>query len=269
MAVVSDLYILQLDRIREKLRNTLMDKGIIKDTDATLEELVEAVKFLNSENCLDNFLENNIKIFSNRNIRTLKARAFEAMTSLEKVRLDNCVVANAGCFNDCSNLKHLYLPKLQQIFSSTLGFIYGTNVENLILPELYSIIGGWYTFQSNKLKRIIIPKNSTLGKQSYIANTLELLECAYTAFDGAINTQGKMHLIILRNVQNIPTLATTSFFPNIEEIYITESLVDQLKLATNWSVYADKIKPIEGSKYEDLEWYKKEEWYAEEMSVWE
>lgn len=267
MAVVNDLFILQLDRLREKLRSILMDKGIIKDKDATLEELVEAVKFLNSENCLDNFLENNIRIFSNRNIRTLKARAFEGMTSLEKVRIDNCVVANAGCFNSCSNLKHLYLPKLQQIFSSNIGFIYGTNVENLILPELYSIIGGWYVFQSNNLKRIIMPKNSVLGNQNYIVNTLELLECAYTAFNGA--TQGKMHLIILRNVQNIPTLSTTSIFPNVEEIYITESLVDQLKLATNWSVYADKIKPIEGSKYEDLEWYKKEEWYAEEMSVWE
>ena len=44
MAVVNDLYILQLDRIREKLRNILMDKGILKDKEATLEELVEAVK---------------------------------------------------------------------------------------------------------------------------------------------------------------------------------------------------------------------------------
>lgn len=82
-------------------------------------------------------------------------------------------------------------------------------------------------------------------------------------------SQANLEIYICRSTSTIPNLANADFIRNIKEIYVTETIIEQFKTATNWSVYADKIKPIEGSKYENLEWYKNEQWYAEEMSVWE
>ena len=56
---------------------------------------------------------------------------------------------------------------------------------------------------------------------------------------------------------------------NTIEIYVPQAIIETYKQATNWTTYADCFKALEGSKYEDVEWYKNEEWYAEEMSVWE
>ena len=68
---------------------------------------------------------------------------------------------------------------------------------------------------------------------------------------------------------SIPPCSNIAHFSNIEEIYISQDYVESMKKATNWSTYADKIKPLEGSKYESLNWYENEDWYKEEMAVWQ
>lgn len=269
MAEISEESLLLMEHTRSKLRDILKDKGIYLEADAPLDDLVDAVRTLNETNALQWFFEDSLGSFSNSAIVSLRNFAFQGMTSLEKIRLDNCVILKEGCFNNCTGLKHLYLPKVQQVNASTKGEIIGTAIENLILPEVYTTNSSWFAFQSLKLKRVIMPKNKDLGKQTYEQNTLEILDCSYTNLSGEMFTQGKLHLLILRNVKNIPGLLSTNVFPNIEEIYITQTLLEQLKTATNWSVYADKIKPLEDSKYEPLDWYKDEDWYKQEMSVWE
>lgn len=265
MAVVNDLYILQLDRIRENLRNILMDKGFIKNKDATLEELVEAVKALNPENCVNEFLNGDLTSYVNNEVTSIRMGSFVGMPRLEKIRLDNVLNILQQSFNGCTRLKHLYLPKVQKIDSGTSGFIKNTQIENLILPELINF-GDWYTFYLATLRRLIAPKCTTIQRsQPFILDTLRLLDCRLNI----TISQANLEIYICRSTSTIPNLANADFIRNIKEIYVTETIIEQFKTATNWSVYADKIKPIEGSKYEDLDWYKNEEWYAEEMSVWE
>jgi len=57
MATVDDKYILKLEQLRNKLRNSLVSKGITVAEDAPLDKLVELTEtkyYINEENKQDN-----------------------------------------------------------------------------------------------------------------------------------------------------------------------------------------------------------------------
>lgn len=57
MAIVDDKYILKLEYLRNKLRNSLVSKGITVAEDASLDELIELTEkkyYVNEENKQDN-----------------------------------------------------------------------------------------------------------------------------------------------------------------------------------------------------------------------
>ena len=57
MATVDDKYILKLEHLRNKLRNSLVSKGITVSQDAPLDELIEITEkeyYINEENKQDN-----------------------------------------------------------------------------------------------------------------------------------------------------------------------------------------------------------------------
>lgn len=269
MAVVNDLYILQLDRIREKLRNILMDKGILKDKEATLEELVEAVKITNEKNSLSNLLSNELESITDDEILRLRPYSLYGLTTLTKAHFENLTYIAPSAFYNCTNLKNIYAPNVTEIDAGMPYHTFtNTQIENLIFPKAkLAGTNGYYAFHSTKLKRLIIPKTTVLKQTPFAnTNTLEVLDTSITAWN---DKQTNLKTLIFRNTSKMPSLSSIDNLQNIEEIYCLNQFVEELKKATNWSVYADKIKPIEGSKYEDLDWYKNEQWYAEEMSVWE
>lgn len=265
MAIIDDKFVLKLENLRMKLRNILLDKKIYKEEDEMLENLIEVVKELNPGNCLNDFLNGDLTSYVNNEVTSIRASCFMNMPRLEKVRLDNALNILQQSFNGCTRLKHLYLPKVQTINSSASGFISNTQIENLILPELISF-SDWYTFYLATLRRLIAPKCTTVQPHTpFIQDTIRLLDCRL-CFE---ISQANLEIYICRSTSTIPKLSNANFIRNIKEIYVTETIIEQFKTATNWSVYADKIKPIEGSKYEPLNWYEEEEWYKEEMKVWE
>lgn len=265
MAIIDDKFVLKLENLRTKLRNILLDKKIYKEEDEMLENLIEAVKELNPGNCLNDFLNGDLTSYVNNEVTSIRASCFMNMPRLEKVRLDNALNILQQSFNGCTRLKHLYLPKVQKIDSGTSGFINNTQIENLILPELINF-GDWYTFYLATLRRLIAPKCTTIQPHApFMQDTIRLLDCRL-CFE---TSQANLEIYICRSTSTIPKLSNANYIRNIKEIYVTETIIEQFKTATNWSVYVDKIKPIEGSKYEPLNWYEEEDWYKEEMAVWE
>lgn len=264
MAVVSDLYILQLDRIREKLRNILMDKGIIKDKDATLEELVEAVKETDIKDSFVGYLNGITPSYINTNdIIVLRTGQFQDSTTLEKIKIPNAVTLQAQCFQNCSNLKNVYSPNCVNIYNNVFA---NTAVENIILPNVQYVGSNSCPFTSKKLKRLIAQNLNTLGTVDTLS--AELMDVGSPCLS-AVDTYLPLLKIFVIRKSGVKNIVSSRIFQNLEEAYVPQAMVEKYKTATNWSVYADKIKPIEGSKYEDLDWYKNEQWYAEEMSVWE
>lgn len=273
MAIVDDMYILQLERLRSKLIGILRSKEMIVEEDEPLDNLIPMVDKISNLKGFTEYLQGDISSYENNDLVSINiSNAFSGFSKLQKIKMNNLQRVGTYFCNQCTGLSNFQFNNLQ---SARSYFFYQTPIKNAILPSLTD--GLTSTNQHifsycSKLQRLIIPNytSSMHGNHFYSAYvTLKLIDSSAISlsFDNGQGMKTLTTLIFRGN--KIPTLSNANYIPNIEEIYIKSSLVESLKTATNWAVYADKIKPIEESKYEATNWYENEDWYKEEMSVWQ
>lgn len=263
MAIVDDGLILKLENFRTKIIQVLKEKGITIDEDAKLDdELVKAIDSISNKQGLNEYITRKIKEIVNNEISYLPEYSLYNGGSLEKVKLDNLITMQNHNFGSCTNLRYIKLDNLTTM--GNISFNYSA-VRNLILPNLRNSFDMNMNFGFNyNMQNLVVPKlSSTLSSNTTIYTVL-------IDFAGEIGTSKFNNLKILINrCSNIITLSSTARINTVEEIYVPQDLIEQYKVATNWATYANKFKPLEGSKYEPLDWYKEEAWYKEEMKVWE
>ena len=251
-----------MERTRAKLEQILKNKGVYVEEGTPLNELVSKCNELSDKNALDKFYNEELLEERNDNAVIISGYKFYNQKKITKVYFPNVMSVGGYAFSNCSSLKNIYFPKLETItgydpFTSTV-------IENMIFPRINVPGHISRAFCSRVLKRLIATNSNSLGSSPFDSLLLELIDSR----TGSLIKSGSLKILICRNTDTIPTLSSAEYILNIEEIYITSSLVDTLKTATNWSVYEDKISPLEGSKYENEKWYETEEWYKEEMAVW-
>lgn len=167
----------------------------------------------------------------------------------------------------------MYLPNIvswtgTEIFNGSL-------IENLVLPKatLTNTNINYLFTNLLKLKRIIVSSIQSFGGNPIFSNNniVEIIDC-FSPCDTSFAISALLSSLktwIIRKDTKIANMANLVNMPNLEEVYVPQVLLETYKTATNWSTYADKFKPLEGSKYESLTWYESEDWYREEMSVWQ
>ena len=163
----------------------------------------------------------------------------------------NFVLSNVddlnNAFNNCVKIKNIHLSDTQKAtdFSNTFAYC----------KSLLSIS----PLNTNKTTRI-----SGMFRDCYLLTAIDLthmkITSAYYSQEFAYNCYSLTKLII-RNMDTIPTLnsnafnncyhftGTTSPTYNPDglkdgRIYVPDDKVEELKVATNWSVYADIIVPL-------------------------
>lgn len=104
-----------------------------------------------------------------------------------------------------------------------------TNILTHRFPELLTVIQQYTYYQG--------------GLTSFVAEG-KIETIASSAFMGS-----KLVTFVLRGVDAVATLSSSAFsgtpIANMKgSIYVPDNLVDSYKAATNWSVYADIIKPL-------------------------
>lgn len=265
MATVNDKYIIELERERKDLVDTLINKGVSVEKDAPLNELIPKIKELQNKDALNEFINNEITEYRNDKITNIGGYKFVGQTNLKKVYLPNVVSISTSTFSGNTNLKYIYMPNLLIIGQSS--FSTNTNLKNCIFPKLNTM--GDVVFQncSGAMKNLIIPNVGAVPSSTFSNMAFELIDCSARNAFGSTTIGRYTKTLILRST--IPPCSNITHFSSIEEIYISQDYVEDMKKATNWSTYADKIKPLEGSKYENLNWYENEDWYKEEMAVWQ
>ena len=163
--------------------------------------------------------------------------AFAGCANLESIDFPMLSSLNSNssqyAFQDCTALKEVNLPKLQS--SSTSMFQGCTSLENITLPCLRDSAN--YLFQNcTSLKFVRLPVVSRISR------------CAFQ------NCSALESLVIGQNEidqnEEVCYLSSPDVFTGsaIEAgtgyIYVRDNLVADYKAATNWSVYADQIKPL-------------------------
>ena len=198
----------------------------------------------------DGIINGTIEEYSNNRITSIRKNCFYGCTFLKTIDFPLVTEVKNGGFNLCPSLTSVNLPLATYIGDEVFNGC--TSLMNIELP-LVTYIGG-STFQGcTKLTTVNLPVVSGINSGSFRECTsltkIEFLSTlngiAYNAFYKCSN----LKTLILRSETMCRLSATGAFNSTPIEsgtgyIYVPDDLVDSYKSATNWSTYADQIKPI-------------------------
>ena len=170
---------------------------------------------------------------------SIGAESFRGCTALESVNLPSCVsfinaVSSGYFFDSANNLKSINIPNLTTIETGTRAFGGCYALEEFNAPNLTSLTSTISMFTTcRKLKRINLPK---LGGTTINMRTFENCYVLEKVILGGSQ---------LNPLDNVSAFSNAgAYIENGVNIYVPDDLVDTYKTATNWSNFADKIKPI-------------------------
>lgn len=173
--------------------------------------------------------------FVSDKVTSLRTGAFCDCPNLTYVSLPNCVTFDGfRQFANCTNITAIHLPKLETITNGNQNFASAEKLIEINLPRLTTISSSSATFNGCKNLSIVnmpLLSGSTIGAS-----------CFYNCYD--------LHTLVLGG-DTLNPLGNTNAFGNAGRdtpeglsIYVPDNLVDTYKTATNWTAYADKIKPM-------------------------
>ena len=131
-------------------------------------------------------------------------------------------------FRGCFSLTNIVIPNsVASIGTSAFDRCY--SLTNIVIPSSVPSIGTSAFYQCYSLTNIVIPNNvMSIGSQ---------------AFDSCFS----LTTYIFERTAGITAIGGTNTFLNINtstKIYVPDELVDDYKIADNWSTYANYIYPI-------------------------
>lgn len=152
----------------------------------------------------DAIISRTVTEYENDRVKSLGTSAFQSASQLAYASFPEVTDTAGYVFNYCSSLVEVHLPKLGKLGN---GLFAGcTKLETITLPAAKQIYSSAFS-GCTKLAELILP-----------GNTVPILSANVFA--------------------NTPILAGTGY------IYVKDDLVDQYKVATNWSVVAGQIRPV-------------------------
>lgn len=159
--------------------------------------------------------------------------AFSYCTALSSVNLPECTNVDDYAFSNTSLLS-VELPKCMTV--GAYAFSFCKKLQNVNIPKCTIIKNS--TFQYCNLKKIDL--NVVEKIEDYAFSHCELLGCVKI-----LNTETVCVLTSKYAFNSTPIANGTGY------IYVPDALVNDYKKATNWSVYANQIKPL--SEYVESE----------------
>lgn len=225
----------------------------------------------NPDTRLKDFIEGNLTELVDDTITTVSSHVFSNNNTIQTVILPNCISVGGFAFSSCKTITNVDLPSCENLGSQS--FIYCTALSNANLPNCISL--GEYAFKScsalvnidlpscetlkkeafsecSKLTNIVLPKCTTVNEKSfYNCKALERIELSSVESIGiqAFYSCGALTTLIIRNTSVIPTIQSNTFsYSAVAQgkgtIYVPDNLVEDYKVASVWSTYADQIKPL-------------------------
>lgn len=182
-------------------------------------------------------------------------------SALESIDLPNVTQMQSYALYNCSNLKYINAPKLYYIEQSALS---STNLLELCFPNVYIAYAS--AFANNKSATYaLFPALQTIPQRFF--NGCYVLETISWGRVTSIDTYAfqncyKLTSVILRG-DTVSNLSNTNAFSNCYHyhgtvnatynpdglkdgyIYVRRNLIEDYKVATNWSTFADQFRAIE------------------------
>lgn len=186
-------------------------------------DFINTIDALGDDAVMDSIINRTITEFKDDRIETVSAYAFYQCTNLVTVNLPSVTTVGTNAFYGCSALTTLELPNM-----TNFGKSFISNCSNLISVKLPSVtvIISW-TIDHHKLQFLDLP----------IVKTIQA--------NGLCNLQS-IRAIILRNPDVVCALGgALDNYVARAYFYVPAALIEDYKIADNWSAYADRFRALE------------------------
>ena len=187
--------------------------------------------------------------YFNERVTKVKYGTFYEDSQLTTVSFPNITTAESYAFYKCTSLTSINAPKLTS--ASSYAFAY-TKLSNINLPLLETISTYTFAYITNTCL-VNLPSLKTVSNSGFRdSKGIKSVDLAVaTKIDAlAFYYCNNLETLILRNPDTVCTLANTSVFTGTKiaggtgYIYVPDTLLAQYQEATNWSNFANQIKPL-------------------------
>jgi len=160
------------------------------------------------------------------NVKEVQTYGLSGCTSLKEINLPKLEKANNYSFSNCTNVKKIILPNLTSMMGYTF---YGLTACKLIQLDSWNMSAGTSQYFQNTTGRIVLPSLTQIYNYSF----------RNSQFSEIVLPQNRVVVINHYGAFNGSSMASGTCL-----VYVPDDLVESYKTATNWSTYADQIKPI-------------------------
>lgn len=159
------------------------------------------------------------------------------------------------------SLASIELPNVTTVGSQAFR---GSGIKSLLLPKVTTIVGDT-CHECASLKYASLPLVKVFTQNDFYScaslNCVDI-SSAQSLLRNIFNSCYTLKTVIIRQVEKVCSLGSTNVFSNCYHIlgtvnatynpdglkdgyiYVPDSLIESYKSATNWSTYADQIKPV-------------------------
>lgn len=231
--VVSEEQILNAETQRTNLVTNLRSIGVACESNETLKSLVQKVATSQSWlKYLDKTMSGNIY---DDTLTRLSERQFYEFRNLTGVQFKNVTSIDNVCFQNCSALTYMVFNNVTNI---------GTN----------------FTVNCSALEKVVIPRyNASPPSLHSTAGQFTLVDLgSIPAITSSTNLNDKLSFkyFILRKADSITTLDNTSRLSGSSPLtFVPQAQISNYEGGTNWSATSCTFLSLEGSRFEDLDWY--------------
>ena len=215
-------------------------------------------------NTLEQYLQGELShIFSDK-VTKIAPNRFDKHTDIISVDFPNVTEIERDAFAECANLESINLPKLEKIGAT--AFDSCNKLPSKLIFENVIFVGANFLSSNKTVEVLSFPKMTTLqGRALYGANALKTI---YLSNIEAVEDYGFYHAhvltaIIMDNPNKVCELKSSAnvfryayhYLGEVIDvhnpeglqdgyIYVPDNLLEDYKTATNWSVFADRFKPL-------------------------
>lgn len=227
-------------------------------------EFINTIDALGENAVIDSIIDRSITEFKDDVITTLRGNAFRDCKALASVELPNCTRVSAA-FQYCSALQHYDFSNVtyvanQAFLGCKLGEVYiptdlstdqhafnSSGITGFYAPNMTKL-NNMVFYKCGTLKRVEAPKCTSVGSSVFAGCSLLHVDLDgsnginFNSFEKAYCTNLKT--LIIRSANTVPSMNTLNF-GTLTRFYVARDLIEQYKVATNWSTYADQLRPLE------------------------
>lgn len=205
---------------------------------------------LNSVETFDNIIDGTITEFSNLNLTEICTGMFQNCHYLTQAYMPNVTKIESSAFANCSLLKEADFPL---VTSADGDCFYGcTSLTTVNFPRLTALYSDCF-YDCTSLTYVYFPSVKEIGLNIFTGCS-SLKKCVFPVVKsisyGAFSECTSLEALILSNTDTVVTLGNNVFYNTpIEDgagyIYVPSALIEDYKVATNWSNYANQFRAIE------------------------